>query len=208
MGAESGRSDIGGRVGLLVANDIVRAGIRSVLDGAREFDEVCVIDDTRTPRDAVDTDLDAIIVDLELPGSTLTELLTRARETAPDAGVLGLCRIANPRLTGTLTTRGFRAVIDLRTSASELVDAVRNVMSPKELASLPSKIGSTREAELSVKEHEVLLHLAAGKTNKAIGILLDIAEGTVKRHTNSIYRKLNVISRTHAVLEAQRRGYS
>lgn len=52
---------------------------------------------------------------------------------------------------------------------------------------------------LSERELEVLRLIAQGLSNQAIGKRLYIAEGTVKRHVNNIYGKLQVGSRTQAV---------
>ena len=59
---------------------------------------------------------------------------------------------------------------------------------------------------LSEREIDVLKLMAKGKSNKEIGSVLFISEGTVKSHVKSIFAKLNVISRTQAVANATRRG--
>ena len=46
----------------------------------------------------------------------------------------------------------------------------------------------------------------AGQSNKEIGASLNISEGTVKVHVNSLLGKLGVSDRTQAVTEALRRG--
>lgn len=67
---------------------------------------------------------------------------------------------------------------------------------------------STREGpnELSARELEVLRELCQGRSNKAIGRLLDLSENTVKFHLKSIYRKLGVESRSAAIAAAVHRG--
>lgn len=59
---------------------------------------------------------------------------------------------------------------------------------------------------LSSRELEVLGLLAQGKTNLEIARLLFIAAGTVKAHSASIYRKLDVANRTEAVARARQLG--
>jgi DNA-binding NarL/FixJ family response regulator len=51
---------------------------------------------------------------------------------------------------------------------------------------------------------EVLTLMAEGLANREIGSRLSITEGTVKLHTNSIFRKLGVTNRLQAVLALQR----
>lgn len=53
--------------------------------------------------------------------------------------------------------------------------------------------------KLSRRELEVLTEIRKGKTNKGIADSLNICEGTVKLHANSIYRKLGVKNRVQAI---------
>jgi DNA-binding CsgD family transcriptional regulator len=59
---------------------------------------------------------------------------------------------------------------------------------------------------LTEREAEVLALLAAGASNRAIAEQLFVTEGTVKRHTHNIYRKLDVNNRTQAVVRAGELG--
>lgn len=53
---------------------------------------------------------------------------------------------------------------------------------------------------LSLREIEVLKHLAEGKTNVEISCLLRISERTVEKHLERVYKKLGVGCRTSAAL--------
>ena len=57
--------------------------------------------------------------------------------------------------------------------------------------------------QLSQRELEVLHLMALGKTNQEIARQLIVSPGTVKAHTSSIYRKLEVANRTEAVARAR-----
>ena len=59
---------------------------------------------------------------------------------------------------------------------------------------------------LTERELEVLQIIALGKTNQEIARQLVVARGTIKAHTSSIYRKLNVTNRTEAVARARQLG--
>jgi two-component system NarL family response regulator len=72
-------------------------------------------------------------------------------------------------------------------------------------AKLADRVSGEVEA-LSAREIEVLQKIAAGKTNKEISAELFIGDGTVKSHVKTIFRKLDVVSRTEAVARATRRG--
>jgi len=59
---------------------------------------------------------------------------------------------------------------------------------------------------LSQRELEVLHLMALGRTNQEIARQLIVSPGTVKAHTASIYRKLDVANRTEAVARARQLG--
>lgn len=59
---------------------------------------------------------------------------------------------------------------------------------------------------LSLRELDVLRHLAEGRSNKEIGVALEIAEGTVKNHMSNVLGKLGVLDRTQAALRARELG--
>jgi DNA-binding NarL/FixJ family response regulator len=59
---------------------------------------------------------------------------------------------------------------------------------------------------LTDRERSVLELMAAGSTNPEIAAELHLSKHTVKEHTSSVYRKLEVRNRTEAVQKAQRLG--
>jgi two-component system response regulator DesR len=61
-------------------------------------------------------------------------------------------------------------------------------------------------ANLSPREREVLALIARGATNKEIADDLFLSPHTVKDHTSSLYRKLEVRNRAEAVQRAERLG--
>lgn len=56
---------------------------------------------------------------------------------------------------------------------------------------------------ITLREQEVLAHLAAGKSNKEIADKLGISPNTVKTQVASLYQKLEVQRRTQAVQKAR-----
>jgi LuxR family maltose regulon positive regulatory protein len=59
---------------------------------------------------------------------------------------------------------------------------------------------------LTTREVEILQHIALGRTNQEIARQLIVSPGTVKAHTASIYRKLDVANRTEAAARARQLG--
>jgi DNA-binding NarL/FixJ family response regulator len=61
-----------------------------------------------------------------------------------------------------------------------------------------------RLASLTPQQVRVLMMLSEGKLNKQIAYELDVSEATVKAHVSAILTKLDVDSRTQAVIAASR----
>lgn len=104
---------------------------------------------------------------------------------------------------------GARAYLLKDAPREVLLDTIRRVARGETCvpASLVDKLaGSLGQACLTEREQHVLELMAEGKSNKEIGSLLFIGETTVKSHLRSVFRKLNVLSRTEALAVATKRG--
>jgi DNA-binding NarL/FixJ family response regulator len=91
----------------------------------------------------------------------------------------------------------------------EIIDAIRTVARGGSYlpARLANKVASfVSRIDLSPRELAVLRLMCEGKSNKEIGAVLSITEGTVKTHVKGIFSRLDVISRAEAVSLALRRG--
>lgn len=95
-------------------------------------------------------------------------------------------------------------VTDLWGTRESLLDAVRQASRGVHRYPLPPV--AIEPSALTPREHDVLRSISAALPNKQIGAHLGSTEGTVKRHANTIYRKLGVTSRAQAILAAQQRG--
>lgn len=112
---------------------------------------------------------------------------------------------------------GARAYIVKGVSARELKTILRSVqngeayVTPALAASLLSdfqaaankKTKNSPLQDLTEREHEILEHVANGKSNKEIAADLFLAEKTVKHHMTNILQKLHVRNRVEAALLAQ-----
>ena len=68
---------------------------------------------------------------------------------------------------------------------------------------LPADGAEPLAEPLSERELEVMALLATGRSNQEIATALVLSIGTVKTHTNNIYRKLGVHNRTEALARAR-----
>jgi two-component system nitrate/nitrite response regulator NarL len=85
-------------------------------------------------------------------------------------------------------------------------DALIAAWSPEPIVEAAPNRGRAGVDDLTPREHEVLTLLADGLSNRAIADALRISAHTVKFHVDGLLDKLSARSRTHAVVEAVRRG--
>lgn len=83
---------------------------------------------------------------------------------------------------------------------------LENLGAAPDLERLARLVGSPSPGGLSRRESEVLMLVAAGKTNRAIATELFITEKTVARHVSNIFTKLGLSSRTQATAYAYKHG--
>lgn len=87
--------------------------------------------------------------------------------------------------------------------APELTGILARALRPEPAPEVPAQ---PTFSELTPREQEILCHLAAGQSNKAIARELGISDGTVKLHVKAILRKLAVRSRVEAAVMAVEQG--
>lgn len=83
-----------------------------------------------------------------------------------------------------------------KSSDNEFLLRLLNNNSEDEVAILQSRLS------LTPRESEVLLWIAKGKTNKEIGQILEASPKTINKHSEKIYKKLEVDNRTSAASKA------
>lgn len=76
----------------------------------------------------------------------------------------------------------------------------------KEPVAADRRILSTNEHGLTPRQMQVLMHIAAGLSNKEIAEAIHLAEGTVKIHVAAVYQTLRVSNRMEAVRVAEKLG--
>ncbi|WP_315762661.1 MULTISPECIES: response regulator transcription factor [unclassified Bradyrhizobium] len=160
---------------------------------------------------------DLILLDLSIPGTSGLSGLLRIRKTAPRTPVLVVSAHQDPRLVAHVLSLGVAGYISKSTSKEQLADAIRSVLRGEAhvqagavgLASarrvkLPARDLLKRLHELTPQQLRVLDMIRCGLQNKQIAYELGICETTVKGHVSEILRKLQVMSRTKAIIEMER----
>lgn len=200
-------------VRILIADDhaIVREGLSAVIN--REPD-MRVVAEARDWPDAVEQAREwrpeTAIVDLHMPGMEPAAGIAALLETCPDARVVVFSAFGTDEDVHDVVRAGARGyVLKGESGRDDLLACLRAVASgqtwihPSAAARLAERMTAP---SLTPRETEVLRLMAAGKSNKEIGLSLDVAEGTVKVHVNHILEKLGVSGRVEAVVVAVHRG--
>ncbi len=101
------------------------------------------------------------------------------------------------------TTRSLQSYVYKLLDAYTHTDSSAAASSQKEVDKARRQEQYPLLEKLGERETEVLHYLAAGLSNAAIAKEMVVALSTVKSHLKSIYRKLDVESRTHAIAKAR-----
>lgn len=153
---------------------------------------------------------DVTLIDLQMPVMDGLQAILAIRALHPDARIVVLTTFSgDARVAGALKA-GAAAYLLKDVAGDELAQTVRRVYKG---ASVIARVaqqeidGHAAADKLSGRELEVLQLVSRGNSNRAIGLLLEISEPTVKTHMSAVLVKLGASDRTHAVTLAIRRGY-
>ena len=152
---------------------------------------------------------DVSLLDLRMPNLDGAGVIERIRDQDAAARVIVLTTYDTDTEILRAVKAGTKAYLLKDARREELLDCIRRVNRGETCIpqSLVEKLATGLTSELlTSRELNVLDLLARGKSNKEISVNLYISETTVKSHLRSIFRKLNVLSRTEAVAVASRRG--
>jgi two-component system NarL family response regulator len=197
---------------ILVAEDhtIVRDGLIAVI---KQGTDMTVVADAGDGQRAVELwkqhRPDVTLMDLRMPGSDGVDAIYQIRAADPNARIIVLTTYDGDEDIYRAMRAGAKSYLLKDVRREELFQCVREVYAGKMFVPLAiaAKLAERLPAEeLTAREMEVLHLLAEGKPNKIIGADLAISEVTVKSHLQSVFRKLNVLSRTEAIAVANRKG--
>jgi DNA-binding NarL/FixJ family response regulator len=205
---------------VLLADDhqIVRAGIRQLLEGAGDLKVVAEAGDGAEAQSLIEKHKpDVAVLDIQMPKASGIDVTRWLRANQPGVGVLILTAYDDDPYVMAVLQAGANGYVLKTASADELIQAVRDVhegksaLDPAITHKLMSRLfkpdkNSAVEA-LTDREHDVLRLAAKGFTNKAIGVQLDISDRTVQGHLAHIFAKLQAASRTEAVMRAVSLGW-
>jgi DNA-binding NarL/FixJ family response regulator len=214
---------------ILIVDDhaLIRDALRGVLKKLKRGAVILEASNNQQALDATEghSDINLILLDLNLPDRDGLSLLAELRERYPAIAIVVLSALQDRTNVQGALDLGVVGYIpksarrEIMLSALQLVFAGGIYIPPeiltREEMSFPVPIPQHKnrpivapsEIGLSSQQLEVLALLMQGKNNKVICRILNLAEPTVKNRITAILKALKVTNRTEAVIAANELGW-
>jgi len=210
-------------VRVLLAEDhtLVRDGTRALLEAAGD---ILVVAEAAHGEEAVEMALrlrpDVALIDIGLPRLNGIEVVRRIKAALPDTRLLALTVHDEEEYVIAAILAGAVGYILKNIPGRDLVKAVRSVLAgdsildPEVAHQVFGRIAQgtadteiRREKLLTDRERQVLQIAASGCSNREIALRLSVSNRTIQCHLSHIFKKLNVVSRTEAVVVTLKKGW-
>jgi len=209
------------RLAIVDDHEIVREGLKSILQGEHDFEVVAESDTAERLGELVEkAKPDVVLLDARLPGISGAEACRELVATHPDVAVLMVSTYSDDQLVEECIRAGAKGYVikDIeRFSLKESIRAVargQGVVSPAVAGKILERLRTKEESPsggssmpLSEIRLDILRLIAAGFSNKEIARRIHLSENTVKSHVQEIFRTLGVGNRVEAALTASREGW-
>ena len=201
---------------IIIVDDhpLFRAALRQTLSGGS--DGVTVEDagdlNALTAVLEADRDCDLVLLDLNMPGGHGISGLLLLRAQYPEVPVMIISAVEDHKVIRRTFELGAAGYLPKSVGPADIRKAIDTVLNGE--LSVPKGINLSGDDEqsafvrrlstLTPQQVRVLMMLSDGLMNKQIAYELSISEATVKAHVSSILQKLDVDSRTQAVIAASK----
>jgi two-component system response regulator DevR len=204
------------RVYLLDDHEVVRQGLRVLLEGAGDIE---VVGESGSAKEATSRipalGPDVAVLDARLPDGSGVEVCRAVRSVDPGINALILTSYDDDEALFAAIMAGAAGYVLKEIKGTDLVSAVRHVagggslIDPGLTARVLQRVRDGHAtapelADLTEQELKLLGHIAEGLTNRQIGEKMFLAEKTVKNYVSSILSKLGLERRTQAAVLATR----
>jgi DNA-binding NarL/FixJ family response regulator len=200
------------RVMLVDDHEIVRQGLRSLLETEDDIEVVAEADDALSAVSLASAHQpDVIVMDVRMPGGSGVEACRAIRDERPDAQVIMLTSFSDDEALFNSIMAGAAGFVLKQIRGNDLLDAIRTVGSGKSLldpevtervlerlrkAKFDEK--DPKLARLSPQEERILGLIGEGLTNREIAARIHLSDKTVKNYVSVILQKLDVARRAEA----------
>ncbi|MBK7666064.1 MAG: response regulator transcription factor [Sphingobacteriaceae bacterium] len=164
---------------------------------------------------------DVIIMDIEMPEMDGIEATEKILAKYPDAKIL-MCTVFDDEtnlfnaicagakgylLKDEKPEKIHRAIFETMEGGSAMSASIAlKSLNLIKNATIKVKQEVSIDSQLSKREIEMLEHIASGKSYEQVANIAGISYGTVRKHLENIYKKLNVHSKLEAVNKARKDG--
>jgi two-component system response regulator DevR len=202
------------RVFLLDDHELVREGVRSLLESAEDME---VVGEAGTAAEAMNRiplcKPDVAILDVRLEDGSGIEVCRDVRSLMPELICLMLTSYADDEALYASVMAGAAGYVLKQVKSRDLIEDVRKVasgqslMDPRAVARVVERISNPPKANpelksLSPQEGRLLDLIAEGQTNRQIAAGMFLSEKTVKNYMTGLLAKLRMNSRTEAAIYA------
>lgn len=210
----NGRSGLSQGYKFIIADDhpLFRGALKQALSGLDQAPVVLEAGDFDSAKQTVlaNEDVDLILLDLAMPGASGLSGLIALRGLHPSAPVVVVSATDDTRTIRRALDLGASGFISKSASMEDIRKAITTVLDGGVALPAGLDLGVEQDAEFSAtvrrfqsltpQQTRVLGMLAEGLLNKQIAYELSVSEATIKAHVSAILQKLDVDSRTQAVI--------
>ena len=204
------------RVFLLDDHEVVRRGVRDLLEAEDDFE---IVGEAGTAEEALRripaTSPDVAVLDVRLPDGSGVEVCRDVRSQRPELACIMLTSFADDEALFEAIMAGAAGYVLKQVSGSNLIDAVRRVgagqslLDPTITARVLERLRKGPDEDerlmgITDQERRILNLLAEGKTNRQIADEMFLAEKTVKNYVSNLLTKMGMSRRTEAAVYAAR----
>jgi two-component system response regulator DevR len=203
------------RIFLLDDHEIVRRGLRELLEGEEDLE---VVGEAGTAEEALGripaTRPDVAVLDVQLPDGNGVEVCREIRSSHPEINCVMLTSFADDEALFNAIMAGAAGYVLKQVKGNDLIDGIRRVargeslLDPAMTSRVLERLRATPEpdelADLTPQERKILDHIAEGLTNRQIGERMFLAEKTVKNYVSNVLAKLGMSRRSEAAAFAAR----
>lgn len=204
----------------IIADDhpLFRGALRQVLEAVSAEVSITEVGDFESVVQLIkdQDELDLLLLDLTMPGGTGLSGLIALKALQPALPIIIVSGTDDNATISRALELGASGFIPKSTSMDGIGDAVRAVLDGDIWVPAGVEITAEPDAEtrdllqrirtLTPQQMRVLTMLGEGLLNKQIAFELSVSEATVKAHVSAVLQKLNVDSRTQAVIVLSKIG--
>ncbi|HEY0503726.1 MAG TPA: response regulator transcription factor [Lysobacter sp.] len=200
------------KIRVLVVDDhpVLRDGVAAILEDRADM---AMVGEARNGNEAIERFAtlrpDVTLMDLQMPGMNGVDAINAIRAQHPHARIIVLTTYSGDAQAVRALKAGAVGYLLKSSLRTELIDAIHDVHRGQRHVhrDVADEIAQhVADDPLSEREIAILRLVSIGKANKQIASSLGLSEETVKGHLKTIFSKLDVADRTHAVTVAARRG--